>query len=226
MKAWLHILLSAIAGFVVSILLIKGFKEVDFIQYADSVVVGILVIIFILLMLSVVFYRQIKRLNNQEVSGDEEDEMDGLMYKKAADYSLFVQLSMILAVLALCISVITTQSVAIAITSVTAMFICYLFSMLLTILMKQVYPERNLPGFSEKDYAKKLLEVSDEGERHVMLMGLYKSYNFFSIGLLFAIFITTFYSLATGNSQIFSIIVMCMVLLLAHGKYSLTIRNK
>jgi hypothetical protein len=102
----------------------------------------------------------------------------------------------------------------------------YIFSMSILILLPVVYPDQNLPGFSEKNYAEKPLEVSDEGERHVMHIGLYKSYNVFTLALVIAILLATFYSISSGTSQLFSIIVMVIVLLLGHGKYCLAIRNK
>lgn len=38
-----------------------------------------------------------------------------------------------------------------------------------------MYPEGNLLKITEEKYAEKLLAKSDEGEKHVMLHGLYKS---------------------------------------------------
>src|SRR5690606_41275333 len=43
-------------------------------------------------------------------------------------------------------------------------------------LMKNMYPERDLPSITDKKYAEKLLNVSDDGEKHIMLGGLYKTH--------------------------------------------------
>ena len=83
-----------------------------------------------------------------------------------------------------------------------------------------------MPKVSGKNYADKVLAISDEGERHVMLIGLYKSYYFVTFALVIAIILTTLYSVSSGNSQLFSIIIMSIVLLLTHGRYGLAIRNK
>jgi len=63
---------------------------------------------------------------------------------------------------------------------------------------------------NRQEYEEKLLAISDEGEKHVMLIGFYKSYNLMSVALLIAIVLTTFYSISTDHSQLFSIKVMSL----------------
>lgn len=73
---------------------------------------------------------------------------------------------------------------------------------------------------------KNFLEVSDEGERHVMLIGFYKSYNLMNFVLFIAIVLSTFYSITTNHSQLFSIILIGIVLIIVNGKYCFSVRNK
>ncbi|MGM7721517.1 DUF3169 family protein [Metabacillus sp. Hm71] len=224
-KVWIQLIISGAVGFIVAILLLNYFTF-DFSNYADTIVISILVMIFILLGLSVFLYRQIKKLNHTQFTGDEEDEADVLMYKKFMDYSFFVQVSNTLSILALCITVITSQKLVFTIIAVVTLILSYILTALMTSLMQLVYPERNLPSISEPNYSEKLLDISDEGEKHVMLIGLYKAYQLLSVALIFAIVLSTLYSLSTGNSQLFSIIIMSIVLLLVNGKYCLSVRNK
>jgi hypothetical protein len=225
MKTLVQILIYAILGFVSATLVLKSFSF-DLTLYAYPAVIGIFVIILIMLLRSMVIYGKIKKLKGKDIHGDEEDEVDILIYKIFTDYSFFTSTSTTLSVLALCISLITNQPLSITVLSIVAIVASYIFSMSISILLPVVYPDRNLPGFSEKNYAEKPLEVSDEGERHVMHIGLYKSYNVFTLALIIAILLATFYSISSGTSQLFSIIVMVIVLLLGHGKYCLAIRNK
>ena len=225
MKTLIQMLIYAVFGFITAILLLKGFSF-DFTLYAFPAVISIFVIILIMLVRCFVIYNRIKKLKGKDVQGDEEDEVDMLIYKIFTDYSFLTSTSTTLSVLALCISLITNQPLSITILSIIAIVVSYIFTMSMTILLPMVYPDRNLPGLSEKNYAEKLLEASDEGERHVILIGLYKSYNLFTLALIIAILLATFYSISTGTSQLFSIIVMVIVLLLGHGKYCLAIRNK
>ncbi|WP_456278757.1 DUF3169 family protein [Bacillus sp. AK128] len=225
MKNWIRILLSAVGGFVVVTFLLNGFTF-DFTVHGTTIVVGMLVLIFLLLVISLVIYRQIINLNRKEVYGDDEDEKDVLIYKKFTDYSFFGQASLTFSLLALCISGTVNTELTLTILAILGIFISYFLSMLSARLLQLVYPERNLPKLSEANYAERLLEASDEGERHVMLIGLYKSYNLLSISLVIAMLLSTVYSISSGQSQLFSIMVMGAVLLLVHGKYCASIRNK
>jgi len=67
----------------------------------------------------------------------------------------------------------------------------------------------------------------DDGEKHVALQGLYQAFNLFNLTIIAAIIFTTVYSLGENNSsQIFSIIVMCLILLFVNGRYLTVVRNK
>lgn len=225
MKTLKQLLVGGAIGFIVTFTVLKGFTF-DFSKYADTVVLSLFVIIVILLGLSLLLYRQISNLNNTAYEGDEEDEVDVKKYKKFTDYSLFIHSSLTLSLLALTISIIVTKSTVFIILSISALIVCNLFMTFMHHLMKLVYPDRNLPSLSAPNYTEKLLEVADEGEKHVILNGLYKSYSLLSIALVVAIAVATFYSISTDNSQLFSIIAMCIVLLIVNGKYLLAIRNK
>jgi len=225
MKMWIQLIFSAVIGFVVVTLLLNGFTF-DFAKHGTTIVVSMLVLIFILLVVSLVIYRQIITLNRKDVYGEDEDEMDVLIYKKVTDYSFLVQASFTFSLVALCISAIINTKFLFTILAVVVTFISYLLTMLISHLTQRIYPERHLPKLSEANYAEKLLEASDEGERHVMLIGFYKSYNLLTISLFIAIILSTVYSISSGQSQLFSIMVMGAVLLVVHGKYCASIRNK
>lgn len=225
MKTVIQVLLCAVIGFVVAILMLNN-VTIDLMEYAEVIVIILIGIIIILLGVSLKLYWEVKKLHNTEAKGDEEDEVDLLIYKKFADYSFLVQSSIVLSVLVLCTTVITLQSVVLTIIAIATMIVSYLFTIFMNNLIQLVYPERNIPNFSDSKYAEKLLEISDEGEKHVMLIGFYKSYNLLNVGLLIGIVLSTFYSISTDQSQLFSIIVMSLVLIIVNGKYCFSIRNK
>jgi len=225
MKTVIQVFLCAVIGFVVATLILNNFSP-DLMKYAEVIVITLIGIIFILLGVSFKLFREVKKLHNTEVAGDEEDEVDLLIYKKFADFSFLVQSSIVLSVLVLCTTVITLQSVVLTIISIATMILSYLFTILMANLIQLVYPERNIPKFSDSKYTEKLLEISDEGEKHVMLIGFYKSFNLMSVALLIGIVLSTFYSISADQSQLFSIIVMSLVLIIVNGKYCFSIRNK
>jgi len=225
MKTVIQVFLCAVIGFVVATLILNNFSP-DLMKYAEVIVITLIGIIFILLGVSFKLFREVKKLHNTEVAGDEEDEVDLLIYKKFADFSFLVQSSIVLSVLVLCTTVITLQSVVLTIISIATMILSYLFTILMANLIQLVYPERNIPKFSDSKYTEKLLEISDEGEKHVMLIGFYKPFNLMSVALLIGIVLSTFYSISADQSQLFSIIVMSLVLIIVNGKYCFSIRNK
>lgn len=227
MKILKQFLIGGAVGFIAGLAVILfGDVTIEFSKYADAAVISLFVIIAVLMGLSLLLYRQVKRLNHSEFNGDEEDEADVLKYKKFTDYSLFIQSSMTLSILALSIALIAAKNMVFVVIAIVALIVSYLFTAYMLHLMRLVYPHRNIPALTDPDYTVKLLEAADEGEKHVMFNGLYKAYNLLSIALIIAVVCATLYSLYSDHSQLFSIIAMCIVLLLVNGKYLLAVRNK
>lgn len=102
----------------------------------------------------------------------------------------------------------------------------FTISSILPGLTKKMYPERDLPSLSDKQYAEKLLNVSDDGEKHVMLGGLYKTHITMNSLLLGAIVLLLFYSMASDSSQLFSIFIIVGILAITNTQYLFSIRNK
>ncbi|MEI3606974.1 DUF3169 family protein [Pseudogracilibacillus sp. SE30717A] len=225
MKLFKQLIIGALVGFF-GALLFLNIPIFDLIKYADGIVIGLYSIVVILWIWGFILHLQIKKLNNTDLQGDEEDEIDALKYRKFSDYSLFIQSNSIISLLALCIVLITTMNMTLIIIGIVFSVISYLLMATMVSLMQIVHPERNIPNISDPDYEKKLLDSADEGEKHVMLHGLYKSYNLLNLVIIFSMVGATIYSIASGNSQAFSITLMGLVLLIVHGRYMFSIRNK
>lgn len=224
MKVILKLLAAALVGFVIAYLMLST-GEGNFI-HSNTLVINLYAIVFIMLVSSYVIYRRIDKLNNKTFKGEEEDEVGDLKYRKFNDYSLLIQSSSILSILGVSIALSTKMNVYLIVIGMIYIIITYFLQYNMTRLMQKVYPERNLPDLSDPEYTEKIFQASDEGERYVMLEGLYKAYSLFNVLLVFAIVAATIYSMTTNNSQIFSIFLMSIVLFLTNGKYVLTIRNK
>ncbi|MFS0647570.1 DUF3169 family protein [Siminovitchia sp. 179-K 8D1 HS] len=223
MKLILQLLIGGFVGFFV-VYALMNFSEVHF--AGEITVISLIAVSIILIALSIFRSQKIKSLNTQNFSGDEEDEVEDRKYKMFADYSLFANSSFVLSVLALSLSLITTQNLMLTIASMCLLIITFIFIYYMGHLMQQVYQERNLPSTSDPDYAKSLLDIADDGEKHVILDGLYKSHSLLNISLVAAIILSTVYSVTREDSQIFSIILMAAVLLVVNSKYLLVVRNK
>lgn len=92
--------------------------------------------------------------------------------------------------------------------------------------LRVMYPDRDLPKTSSPDYAQQLLDVADDGEKHVMLQGLYRT-NISMMSLSFvAIIVLLLYSLLTGNSQLFAIFVVIFLMVFTNVQYIRIVRAK
>lgn len=224
MKILAQFIISAVIGFFGAYGILK-FSNVEF--AADMFVIFLLGLAFILVLLSLMFNQQIKNFSKTEFTGDKEDELGELKYKKFTDYSICTNTGLILSILALSVSVIERSQILFIISSIILLLVHYIMNHYIIRLMQFVYPERTVPNISDPDFPKSVLDLADDGEKFIILDGLYKSHNILNVTLIIAILLATVYSISSDNSsQLFSIIAMSIVLLLVNGKYLLAVRNK
>jgi len=216
-------------GFLFSIVIITVFtlmQGIDFAQYIEGIIWGIYVVTFLLWVVGVVLRTQIVSLNNLQVDGEQEDEVDAQKYRKFSDMSLSLQISSTLAIVGMSMSLMLASAIYLAFVGVVMIFASYILGIWMMNIVQKMYPERNLPKITEEKYAEKLLAKSDEGEKHVMLHGLYKSYNLVNILLVLGMIATAIYSMVTEQSQLFAIILMGIILIAVNSRYMFAIRNK
>lgn len=180
----------------------------------------------IITVLGISGFFQLKGRASIRDANTDEDELDRYMYRKYADTSLSIQTGLVLSILVMGVAIIQQTDAWIYIASGITMIAALLFLFLLPTLLPVMYPERNLPSSNEPDFADKLLRVSDEGERHVMLEGLYKTFNTMNATLLIGLIVLMMYSISTGDGQIFGMVVIAATLIISNVKYVLSIRNK
>lgn len=223
MKLMLQFVVSGAIGFF-TVYALMSLSEIHF--AGEISVISLIAISVILIGMSMNRIQKIKLLNSYNLSGDEEDEVEDRKYKMSADYTLYAISSFVLSILALSLSLITTQNLILTITSIIVLIMTFFLIHYMRHLMQQVYPERTMPGTSKSNYVESVLDLADDGEKHVILDGLYKSQNILNFSLIAAIALSTIYSISRDDSQIISIILMAIVLLVVNGKYLLVIRNK
>ena len=217
---------GALFGFFGMLAVLKMDLRMSLAPYALGVNVVLLAVGAGLMLAGVIFYYQIKGSRQKKVVGDEEDALEEWKYKKFADVSLCFNSAYIISFFFMCTSILTHQSLWLISTSGLLLAAGFLLSFIMPKLMRFVYPDRPIPGPGDKDYGKKLLDASDDGERHVMLQGLYKSFNSVNGLLIFGMLLLLFYSLATGSSQLFGITVIAAILLCSNIQYLWGIREK
>lgn len=188
-----------------------------------------LIILGIALLLTIggfVKLAQLKKQSAQQFSGEDEDEQEEILYKLYSDASLASTISLILSIVGACIAVITEQPIIFQALSVPVILLAISLVPLVGNYIKFAYPNRDFPSYNDKKYTKKLFEMSDEGERHIMLQGLYSAFSTTNILLVSSLVLLMFYSVASGESQLFAILIITIILVVGNTQYFLKVRNR
>ncbi|WP_223632661.1 DUF3169 family protein [Planococcus sp. 4-30] len=221
-----QLLIGSLIGFFGMLAVLDGDIRIDLSPYAYAGNIIILAIAAALVVFSAYCYFSVRILAKQDLTGDEEDAAEGRMYKKYSDASLSSTLAILLSLASMSLSILTIQPLWLLLLGFVLIVFSFNISIILPGLMKNMYPERDLPTISDKKYAEKLLNVSDDGEKHVMLGGLYKTHITMNSLLLGAIVLLLFYSMASESSQLFSIFIIIGILAITNMQYQFSIRNK
>ncbi|MEG0439622.1 MAG: DUF3169 family protein [Solibacillus sp.] len=226
MKVLKQLGIGALIGGFFGYVLVGGSFTLPTYDISTELMVIFTIIAFFLCIFSLSGLTAIKKKAAQTLSGEEEDLRDEWSYKKYSDVTLASTTALVLSIATVCIGIITEASIPLVIVSLVSTIFSVIVSLMPSKYMRYVYPDRNLPNPNDKNYMSKLLEASDEGERHIMLNGLYSVYNLTSLLLLLAIVLFMFYSVATGESQLFSILVISLILISINTQYIFKIRSK
>lgn len=227
-KLAIYLVIGAVFGFLFATFFMNWDNsfDFDFTIFAAPFIVVLLVLVASLVVFSLSVYFRIKTYIGQTFEGDEEDEMEGKMYRISSDGNLATTLAVILSLAGMATTLLTEVWIYAVLVFAVLLLSATIVSFMLASLMGKMYPDRKLPLVSDKDYSKKLLAVSDDGERHVMLGGLFKSYQSMNTLLFLGILFLLFYSLATGSTQMAGILVITVVLIIVNAQYALNVRNK
>ncbi|MCG1009635.1 DUF3169 family protein [Salinicoccus sp. ID82-1] len=224
MKHVLKLLLYAALGFTIAYLVMNSDVRQQLMTGNRWVPIALLVIAVLTTVFAIYKYFQLRSMAT--VKGSDEDAMEQRKYRKFVDLTLITQFSTVIAVLALGMGAIMETPVWHLLAGMITFITAFIFQLLTPALTKLIYPERSLPDVSDKHYADKLLAISDEGERHIMLNGLYKAYVSTSSLLFIALVVLVVYSVFTGNTQILGMFLIAAILLISNVQYGLSIRNR
>ncbi|PCK18758.1 hypothetical protein CEY02_18395 [Bacillus pumilus] len=226
MKTVYKMLLGALLGFLGAYCLLAAEFEMTLLDVAFEATIVITGLTIILIIYCFSGISRMKKRVSLSVSGDEEDELEARQYRTFTDLSLANTVSTILSIIAIGVAIVTEQQLWLILVNVALFMITIISSYVAISVLKLVYPNRNLPSPSDKDYARKLLAISDEGEKHVMLEGLFYTFQMMNILLTGAMFILIVYSLGANHSQLFSIMIIGLILIILNAQYMLKIRNR
>ncbi|AYW47936.1 hypothetical protein C7K38_05910 [Tetragenococcus osmophilus] len=230
MKKTLKIVLYLIIGAAVGLLVsstarsIGGDVSTDRFYMWVSIITAIVAALFIIL--GVFQYRRVLSVAKDYLKYMDEDSYDKYRYNKHNEIQIYSIIGFVLSLVSLAIPLITYYNLPVILFSSTVYIMSLIFLIKTTRLVSKLYPERNLPQPSDKNYTDKLLLASDEGERHIMTTALYKTFSLTQVGIFVGILILIAYSMLTGESQIFSIIVLGLLMIVSNMKYYSEIKEK
>lgn len=184
------------------------------------------VLSFVLVAVALIYTMRLRKLARVEVVGDAEDEQEETLYKLYSDITLATTVALVIGLVAFSVVAVTEQSIVLNGAASVSVIVAAFMNFRTPKLVKYVYPERKFPAVLDKDYAKKLFAMSDEGERHTMLSGLYSAFTIGNTMLLISMIICSLYSVWSGESQLFSIVVIALILIVMNTQYMLKVRNR
>ncbi|CAM4334030.1 MULTISPECIES: DUF3169 family protein [Bacillus] len=170
--------------------------------------------------------RNVEKNCDMEVDSEKEDAYLLQLERKAYTASIYIQVS-------LCLSFIAVLTGFLLLRDKQPSIVLASFIIIFLAFMK-LYPSKKIinltnPGFTfpnprSKNYEKELLDQFDDGQKYVMLQGLYKLYSFINMGLVILSFALMFYSAFTGNSQLVSIISIGILLMLIQIRFTISLK--
>lgn len=223
----MKMIIGGIIGFIGAYALLH-FRDTNF---SETVFVyGGLAVVTLLLIWSIYLYVSTKKLHETSFTGDKEDEAEERKYKKASDFSTSSYSALVGSMILLAFTLIQDMSVYLVMASIVTLTVSLIISTGMNPAAKFLYADRELPkadgSTSSDQYADEFLHAADEGERAIILQGLYKSHNLMNVLLVIAMMLATTYSILQDPSQMFSVMMIGVVLIVGNVKYQLSIRNK
>lgn len=188
--------------------------------------IAMIVLTILLLIYAFVRRRQLIKLTKDENRQMNEDDFDAYSYNAFNVISVATAVPLVLSLMSLAIQTMAAESVWLILLTIVLLITSITMNLRASMLANIIYPDRNLPEVGDKKYSQKLLAASDEGELFVMAKALYSSWTLTTTMLFFGLILMTFYSIITSESQIFSIIIIGLVMIINQLKYSYEIKEK
>lgn len=230
MKSILKIILYAVIGFAAGYLALELLygrttdAALEIIYYWLSLVM--MTLAGTLLIYAFVSRRRLIKLNNDKNRVMNEDDFDAYSYNAFNIITVTTTVPLVLSLIALAIQAMTAENPWLVGFTILLLFISVFMNLQASALINIIYPDRELPEPGDKKYNQKLLAASDEGELFIMAKALYSSWTLTSTLLFFAMIMMIFYSFITNESQIFSIVIIGLIMIINMLKYSYEIREK
>lgn len=154
MKTIYKMLLGALLGFLGAYCLLAAEFEMTLLDVAFEATLVISGLTIVLIVYCFSGISRMKKRVSLSVSGDEEDELEVKQYRTFTDLTLANTVSTILSIIAIGMAIVTEQPIWLIFVNVALFIVTIISSYVAISVLKLVYPNRNLPSPSDKDYSK------------------------------------------------------------------------
>ncbi len=184
--------------------MVSGIENLTFATYNNVVVISIVATMIIILVEAIVLMNQrralkYKRLVDEEVDIDATDQYELLANRYVLNGSILSVIQTIIAFVVLLIFVVGQAEANAMLFFLIPFFASAIFNTQFTLFNRKI--DDRMPKIADKNYTQKRLEILDEGERHIELIALFKTYAINLSILILAIIFIGSYSIATGINQ-------------------------
>ncbi|HCY8974251.1 TPA: DUF3169 family protein [Staphylococcus aureus] len=205
-----------------------GIENLTFATHNNVVVISNIATIIIILIEIIVLMNQrralkYKRLVDEEVDNEETDQYELLANRHVLNGSILSILQTVIALLVLLIFVVGQAEVNGILLFLIPFFASAIFNTQFTLFNRRF--DDRMPKIADKNYTEKRLEILDEGEHHIELIALFKTYAINLSILILAIIFIGSYSIATGINQSFSLLLIIAIFIYNAFSYLLKRRR-
>lgn len=161
-----------------------------------------------------------------EVDQKKEDIHQVILERKAYTAATYIQIALTLSFIALLTGFLLLRDTQPEIVLVSFILMVVSFVTLIPSekIVRITNPNFKFPNPQSKNYSEEYFEQFDDGEKYVMLKGLYNLYSVIIWGLVILAFGLMYYSAFTGDSQLISIIGIGAVLMLIQVSYTISLK--
>lgn len=161
-----------------------------------------------------------------EVAMEIEDIHQVTLERKAYTAATYIQIALSVSFIALLVGFLLLRDTQPEIVLASGILMVFSFASLFPSekIVSITSPNFKFPDPQSKNYNEEYFEQFDDGEKYVMLKGLYKLYAFVIWGLVILAFGLMYYSVFTGDSQLVSIIGIGVLLMLVQVSYTMSLK--
>ena len=186
------------------------------------------IVAFTALIIACFYNAKIIHTSKQHIADDEVDNVQLNSERNAYSITTYIQIAFTISLVTLVAGflLIRDENPTLLLFTILIFGFSFLMTISSTSLILYIRPDFKLPDPRDKDYQKKIFESYDDGEKYLMLKSLYKLYYVMIFIFVMLLFVLMYYSIFSGQSQLFSILCIGAILLFMQLYYTFGLKPK